>query len=117
MRSLVGRRHLVRRAVLEEDLVRCDRIPHKAVANFNVLDALVLDGSLGEVDAAAVVEFDVDRPNQVVRRRHEHGDALAEFVEQNSFLAGLAKSHVLCLHGRERHRLLQLRSPADGRPA
>jgi len=84
--------------VLEDDLVRRDRIPHEVVANVDVLGALVLDGILGEVDAAAIVDFDVNRPNSVVRLRHEHGDALDELVEPNSFLAGLAKSHVLCLH-------------------
>ena len=92
--------HLVRWAVLEDDLVRRDLIPHKVVANVHVLSALVLDGILGEVDAAAVVGLDVNRPIQVVRLRHEHGDALDELVEPNSLLAGLAKSQVLRLYGR-----------------
>jgi len=77
-------------------IASCTRV----VANVDVLGALVLDGILGEVDAAAVVDLDVNRPNQGVRLRHEHGDALDELVEPNSFLAGLAKSHVLRLHGR-----------------
>jgi len=78
--------------------------------------ALVLDGIIGEVDAAAVVDLDVDPPNHTFRLRHEHDVALDELVEPNRFLAGLEKSRVLRLYGRERHRLLQLRSPADGRP-
>ena len=86
--------------MLDDDLVRRDRIPHKVVANVDVLGALVLDGILGEVDAVAVVDLDVNRPNQVVRLRHEHGDALDELVEPNSLLAGLEKSHVLRLHSR-----------------
>lgn len=85
-------RHLVRWAVLEDDLVRRDRIPDKVVANVNMLGAHVLDGILGLVGAAAVVTLDVDRPNQVVRLRHDHGDALNERVEPHSFLAGLAKA-------------------------
>ena len=93
-------RHLVRWAVLENDFARRDRIPHKVVAKVDLLGALVLDGILGEVDAAAVVDLDVNRLKQAIRLRHEHGDALDELVELNSLIAGFAKSHVLRLHVR-----------------
>ena len=56
------RHHVVRWKMLQCHLVRRDGLAHKVVANVDVLGALVLDGILGEVNAPAVVDLDVDRP-------------------------------------------------------
>jgi len=56
------RHHVVRWAVLQCHLVRRDGLAYEVVANFDVLGALVLDGVLGEVNAPAVFDPDVDRP-------------------------------------------------------
>jgi len=91
-----NRYHFLREAITTDKV----SLEHCATDNM-VADPMMKElGKTKHNNVAAVVDLDVNRPNQVVRLRHEHGDALDELVEPISFLAGLAKSHVLRLHGR-----------------
>jgi len=76
-------------ALLKCHLVRRDGLAHEVVSNVDVLGALVLDRVLGEVNAPAVVDLDVDRPARDRRSQPLRCHALHELVEPNTFLAGL----------------------------
>jgi len=52
------------------------------VAIVSILCALLLDGVLAEVDEAAVVDPDVDRPEEVVRLGHEEVTSWMSLLRQ-----------------------------------
>jgi len=87
---------------------------HEVVAYVDVLGALVPYVVLGEVNAPAVVDLDVDRRARDRCLQPLRCQALQELVQPNIILAGLTQSNIIGLHRRQRHRLLQLRTPADG---
>ena len=55
-------KHLVRRCVLQDDLVALHSLSHEEVVDVDVLRPLTVDGVLGNLDARLVVLVDGDGP-------------------------------------------------------